>query len=77
MKGKLIARGKDDMRKTYAFLHTAPIHVTIANRTVMNNKVIDHERIFINGRKVGEGVAIYYITGKKISKVYFLEDKDQ
>jgi imidazolonepropionase-like amidohydrolase len=77
MKGKLIARGKDDMRKTYDFLNRAPIHVTIANRAIMNNKVIDHELVFINGQKVGEGVAIYYITGKKISKVYFLEDRDQ
>lgn len=77
MSGKLIARGKEDMRKAYSFLNNTPIHVTIGNRTVMNNKVIDHELVFINGRKVGEGVAIYYITGKKISKVYFVKDSDR
>jgi imidazolonepropionase-like amidohydrolase len=76
--GKVLARGLAEMRKEYSFLNNTPgLHVTITNRTVMNNKVIDHELATKDGRRVGEGVAIYFVTGSKIGKVVFVEGTDQ
>lgn len=78
LSGKLIARGKEEMRKVYSFLNNSPgLHVTIANRTIINNKVIDHEVATVDGRGVGEGLAIYFVDDKKISKVYFVQDSDR
>jgi hypothetical protein len=43
----------------------------------MNNKVIDHELATVDGHKVGEGLAIYFVAGRKITKVCFVQEKDQ
>jgi imidazolonepropionase-like amidohydrolase len=71
---KPLAKGKDEMRKTYSFLkNAAGLHASVVNRIVVGNRVCDQERIFRDGRKVLEGMAIYYIDGNKISKVYFIK----
>jgi len=76
LSGSLLARGHDEMRKMYAFLQHAPgLHVTIADRITIDNKVIDHELVMSEGRKLGEGLAIYFVDDRKISKVYFIEEK--
>lgn len=69
---KLISKGKDQMRKNYQFIKTVPgLYCKLLNRIVEGNMVIDHEEIYINGRKNIYGVAIYLIENSKISKVYF------
>jgi imidazolonepropionase-like amidohydrolase len=70
--GKSIMKGKDDMRKNYAFLRTTPkLHCRLLNRIVQGNMVIDHEEVWGFGSKPFYGVAIYIIEKGKISKVYF------
>lgn len=72
--GQSLAKGKEEIRKLYTFLgQAAGLHVSITDRTVINNKVFDHESATQAGRRLGEGEVIYYIDGRKISKVYLVE----
>jgi len=72
--GKPLAKGKEEIRKLYTFLGQATgLHVSITDRTVVNNKVFDHESATQAGRRLGEGEVIYYVDGQKISKVYLVE----
>jgi imidazolonepropionase-like amidohydrolase len=76
--GKVLDKGIAEMRKNYSFLNNTPgLHVTITDRFVMGNKVIDHELATINGHKVGEGLAIYFVDGGKISKAWLAQDNEQ
>jgi len=71
---KPMAKGKEEIRKLYTFLNTATgLHVSITNRSVINNKVFDHECATQAGHKLGEGEVIYYVDHQKISKVYLIE----
>jgi imidazolonepropionase-like amidohydrolase len=71
---KPMARGIEQIRKLYTFLSKdTGLHVSITNRTVVNNKVFDHESATMSGRKLGEGEVIYYIDDRKITKVYLIE----
>jgi len=71
---KLLARGKDEMRKMYSSLNQSiDLHASIINRTVIGNKVSDHEIITVNGRKVVEGLVIYYIEDQKIGRAYLIK----
>ena len=68
---KLQVKGKDQMRKRYAFLNTvAKLYCNLINRIVQGNIVIDHEEI-LNDRGKFNGVAIYEIRDGKIQKVWF------
>jgi hypothetical protein len=70
--GKLTLKGKEDMRKQYAFLTSSPkLYCRLLNRIVQGNTVIDHEEIYGAGDRLYYGVAIYIIENNKISKVYF------
>ncbi|MFT3824699.1 MAG: amidohydrolase family protein [Chitinophagaceae bacterium] len=71
--GKLIMKGKEDMRKQYSgmFNTVKELHCQVVNRIVQGNTVIDHERVTGFGDKPLEGVAIYKIEKGKIAKVYF------
>jgi imidazolonepropionase-like amidohydrolase len=72
--GQPLAKGKEEIRKLYTFLgHATGLHVSITDRTVVNNKVFDHESATQAGRRLGEGEVIYYVDGQKISKVYLVE----
>lgn len=65
-------KGKEEMRKRYDFIrHTPGLHARISNRIVQGNMVIDHEEAYIPGRGKIEVVAMYLVSGDKISKVYF------
>ncbi|WP_188316249.1 amidohydrolase family protein [Chitinophaga agrisoli] len=69
-----IAKGKETMRKMYGFLEKAPgLHVTVSNRIVRNNVIIDHEVLTTAADKTGRNaVAIYVVEGQRINKVYFI-----
>ena len=73
-KGKLLMKGHDQMRKEYAdfFKNVANLYCEIENRIVINNKVIDKERVRA-GRETIHGVAIYEVEAGKIKKVTFLD----
>ena len=71
---KLIGKGKDAMRKQYTdmFGKMTGLHCELMNRMVVNNTVIDHERItFGTDRAPVQAVAIYKIENGKIKTVYF------
>ncbi len=69
-----IAKGKEAMRKMYGFLEKMPgLHVTVSNRIVRNNVIIDHEILTTATDKTGRNaVAIYVVERQQISKVYFI-----
>ncbi|GAB3714425.1 amidohydrolase family protein [Spirosoma flavus] len=70
---KLESKGKEAMRKNYAFLTKTPmLHCELVNRMVVNNTVIDHERVtFAADKAPVQAVAIYKIENGKIKQVYF------
>ena len=71
---KLETKGKEAMRKTYAFLKQVPaLHCEITERIIQGNTIIDKERVTGFGNKAVEAVAIYQIEGNKIKRVYFIE----
>lgn len=70
--GKLLMKGKDNMRKDYAFLTKVPkLYCKIQKRIIQDNMVIDHEEVSGFGPKPMYAVAIYIIENGKIAKVYF------
>ncbi len=70
---KLIAKGKEQMRTIYAtmFKTRTKLHCDLRNRIVEGNVVIDHEHITGSRPDPFDAVAVYYIAGDKIAKVYF------
>lgn len=72
--GKLSMRGQEQLRQTYTrlFDSTPDLDCRIVNRIAINNKVIDHENVTMNG-KVVEAVAIYEVAGGRIVRVAFVK----
>ena len=71
--GKLVMKGREQMRKDYDFLNKVPnLYCEIKNRIVINNKVIDKEKVRF-GKQFIHAVAIYEIENGKIKKVTFIE----
>jgi imidazolonepropionase-like amidohydrolase len=69
---KLRVKGKEAMRKQYAFLNTiGTLHCNLLNRIVQGNVVIDHEEIWLDGGQRIYGIAIYETGDGKIKKVWF------
>ncbi|MFT3980119.1 MAG: amidohydrolase family protein [Ferruginibacter sp.] len=72
--GKLLVKGKESMRKDYAFFKKVPeLHCEIKARIVQGNIVIDKENVTGFGGPALEATAIYHIEGNKIRKVYFIQ----
>ena len=72
--GKLIGKGKDQMRKDYAFFKQVPeLHCEIKARIVQGNIIIDKETVTGFGGPALQATAIYHIEADKIRKVYFIE----
>lgn len=70
--GKLLSKGKEQMRKDYVFITQTPqLYCRLQNRVVQGNMVIDHEEVWFGQPKPAYAVAIYVIEKGKISKVYF------
>lgn len=72
---KLLSKGKDAMRKDYAFLNELQdLHCEIKERIIQGNIIIDKERVTgVGSDNPVEATAIYYIEGNKIKKVYFIQ----
>ncbi|MBX3257023.1 MAG: amidohydrolase family protein [Chitinophagaceae bacterium] len=72
--GELQTKGKDAMRKAYAFFNDVPdLHCEIKERIVQGNIVIDKEHVTGFGALPLEATAIYHIENNKIKKVYFIQ----
>lgn len=70
--GKLLAKGKEEMRKQYSFLNgVKTLYCKVLNRVVEGKVVVDHEEIWTDGNKKQQGLAIYEMRGDKIAKVWF------
>lgn len=67
-------KGKTKFKQGYIdlFKNNPKLHCELVSRTVIGNKVIDHERITGFLAEPFEAVAIYEIENNKISKVTFL-----
>ncbi len=71
---KLLSKGKEAMRKDYAFFKTVPeLHCEITERIIQGNTIIDKESVTGFGGKPVQATAIYQIENNKIRKVYFLQ----
>lgn len=70
---ELRLKGKSQMRTEYDFLNHVPnLYCQIQNRIVINNKVIDLEKVRFGGETI-RAVAIYEVVNGKIKKVSFIE----
>jgi imidazolonepropionase-like amidohydrolase len=70
--GKLLSKGKEQMRKDYLFITQTPkLYCRLQNRVVQGNMIIDHEEVWFGGPNPVHAVAIYIIEKGKIAKVYF------
>ncbi|MBC3847166.1 nuclear transport factor 2 family protein [Winogradskyella echinorum] len=71
---KLNSEGQEALRKGYtSFFENVPdLNAEIVNRIVLGNKVIDKEKVIING-KIYYAVAIYEVENGLISKVTFIQ----
>lgn len=71
--GKVVITNRDQMKKSYDFINTIPyLFCQIENRIVINNKVIDKEKVWF-GNEILHAVAIYEIEKGKIKRVTFVE----
>ena len=72
--GQLIIEGHDQMRAGYSnmFETVTNLYCEIENRIVINNKVIDKEKVRYNNSYIN-AVAVYEVSNGKISKVNFIE----
>jgi len=70
----LISEGQDAIRKQYSsFFERIPdLNAQIVNRMVLGNKVIDKEKVTVNGN-IFYAIAIYEVKDGKISKVTFIQ----
>lgn len=73
-KGKLLMKGHNQMREEYEdfFTNVPNLYCQIENRIVINNRVIDKEKVRA-GKDIIHAVAIYEIEEGKIKKVTFLD----
>ena len=71
---ELIVDGKSEMWEQYAtlFENTPDLFAEIENRTIIGNKVIDKEKVTINGNTI-YAVAIYEVENGLIKTVTFLK----
>jgi hypothetical protein len=73
---QLLYEGKAKMREEYTsmFNRLPDLHCKLINRMVLNNKVIDHEEVVImKSQPKIYAIAVYTITGGKISEVRFMQ----
>ena len=72
--GKLMMKGKEEMRTKYQFITQTPhLYCRLINRIASGNTVIDHEEIWtsLQPENLVYGMAIYVIEKGKIKRVYF------
>jgi hypothetical protein len=73
--GKLLMKGKEQMRKGYAdmFKKITNLHCKLVNRMVQGNVVIDQESVTGFGPQPFRAIAVYTIEKGKIQKVHFIQ----
>ena len=73
--GKLIGKGKEEMRKMYTglFQQVTQLHAELLNRIIQGNVIIDHESVSGFGNKPVMAIAVYTISKGKIQKVEFIQ----
>lgn len=73
-RGELTMKGRQQLRNGYEnmFKNTPNLHCNIEKRIVINNKVIDEERVIAGDRRI-HAVAIYEVVDGKIRKVNFVD----
>ena len=73
--GKLLGKGKDNMRNDYdkLFNNLPDLHCEIQDRIIQGNIIVDKEKITAGRKKILEGTVIYQVENNKISKVYFMQ----
>jgi imidazolonepropionase-like amidohydrolase len=73
--GKLIGKGKAQMRKEYEgmFQQVTQLHCELVNRIVQGNVIIDHESVSGFGAKPLRAIAVYTISNGKIQRVEFIQ----
>lgn len=66
--------GREEMRMRYSklFKDFPDNHAELVSRMVLNNHVIDHERITGRGPEPSEAIAIYEVNEQYITKVWFM-----
>jgi hypothetical protein len=72
---ELRSSGKEAMRKGYGgmFERLKDLHCRLVNRTVMGDKVIDHESVIFNKEDPpSEVIAIYRVADGLIQEVWFM-----
>lgn len=73
---KLLATGTAQLRERFAARFQEPnLHAQLLHRTVLGNKVIDHEQVtrtFPEGPGKIQLIAIYEVQGGKIAKAWFM-----
>ncbi len=73
---KLVTKGKEQMRKDYAFFKTVTnLHCEIKERIIQGNTIIDKESVTGFGNKPVEATAIYQVENNKIKRVYFISNQ--
>lgn len=75
---KLLYKGKDTMRQSYAgmFANLPDLHCTIKSRMVIGNTVIDEENVLLRkDQPLLHAIAIYKIEHGKIQEVYFITNR--
>lgn len=73
---KLLATGAAQLRERFAARFQEPnLHAQLLSRTVLGNKVIDHEQVtrtFPEGPGKIQLIAIYEVQAGKIAKAWFM-----
>jgi hypothetical protein len=71
---KLVAKGKEEMRKAYAplFANNPDLHCELLERTIKGNVIIDDERVTY-GTNVAVATVMYQVENERIQKVVFMQ----
>ena len=70
--GKLVCKGKEQMRKVYSFLNNSPdLHCQVESQIIQGSTVI-YKEVVTGVGDLGESTAIYQTENGKIKKVHFI-----
>jgi uncharacterized protein (TIGR02246 family) len=70
--GKLVCKGKEQMRKIYNFLNHSPnLHCQV-KATIIQGATVIYKEVVTGVSDLGESTAIYQTENGKIKKVYFI-----
>lgn len=76
--GELVIEGREDFRERYRQrFQTEGLRAEILHRSVLGNRVVDHERAWVNGPDAApvEVIVIYTVENGLIARVEFLREE--